>query len=80
MKNRLNKGDYPTARKALALLIEERAAMKSVMRRALTDIDYLLQEGFDTNIDDCVLHGVSQTISDLKDQLEERPFEAEKED
>ena len=74
-----NLGDYPTARKALALLIEERVAMKSVMRHALTVIDHLLQEGFDTNIDDCDMRGVMQTIADLKGQLVERPFEAEEE-
>ena len=44
---------------------------KQIMQRALTDIDYLLKEGFDTNVDDCDMDGVRETIKELKDQLED---------
>lgn len=37
-----------------------------VMLHAYRDIAFLLQEGFDTNVDDCKMAGVEDTIKELK--------------
>ena len=45
--------------------------MKEIMQHALTDIDYLLKEGFDTSVDDCNMDGIKDTIEELREQLRE---------
>ena len=37
----------------------------SICKCALEDLNYLLMEGFDSNIVDCEIDGVKDTISDL---------------
>ena len=44
---------------------------KQTMSHALTDIDYLLKEGFDTSADDCDMDGIKETIEELREQLRE---------
>ena len=44
----------------------QKARMQKVMLHAYRDIDFLLKEGFDTNVDDCEMDGVKDTIQELK--------------
>jgi hypothetical protein len=49
--------------------IPTRFTEHEVMQHALTDIDWLLREGFDTNTDDCEIDGVKDTIDNLKQYI-----------
>ena len=43
--------------------------MKRVLNHALLDIDWLLVHGFDTDVDDCSIPGVRETIEEIKELL-----------
>lgn len=43
--------------------------MKRVLNHALLDIDWLLVHGFDTDVDDCTIPGVRETIEEIKELL-----------
>ena len=45
--------------------------MKQVMLHAYRDIDFLLQKGFDTNVEDCTMDGIKDTIKELKESMGE---------
>jgi len=47
----------------------QKARMQKVMLHAYRDIDFLLKEGFDTNVDACEMDGVKDTIKELKKGL-----------
>ena len=42
---------------------------KRVLSHALLDINWLLVHGFDTNIDECTIPGVRETIEEIKELL-----------
>jgi len=50
----------------LRIYENQKARMQKVMLHAYRDIDFLLKEGFDTNVDDCEMDGVKDTIKELK--------------
>ena len=39
------------------------------LERALMDINWLLVEGFDTNVDDCEILGVRDTIAEIQQAI-----------
>ena len=43
---------------------------QEVMLHAYRDIDFLLQTGFDTNVDDCKIDGIKDTIKELKHYID----------
>ena len=43
--------------------------LKQLLKLAYTDINYLLQEGFDTNVQDCEIIGVKDTIKEIEKEL-----------
>ena len=47
----------------------QKAHMQQVMLHAYRDINFLLKEGFDTNVDDCEIDGVKDTIKELNECL-----------
>ena len=47
----------------------EKAHMQQVILHAYRDINFLLKEGFDTNVDDCEIDGVKDTIKELNECL-----------
>lgn len=51
------------------LRLKEKREFQKVISHAYRDIDFLLQEGFDTNIDDCEMSGVKDTIKEMKECL-----------
>ena len=52
---------------ANARLIAAAPEMYNTCKRALLDINYLLVEYADTNIEECQIEGVKDTINELKD-------------
>ena len=50
----------------LRIYENQKARMQKVMLHAYRDIDFLLKEGFDTNVDACEMDGVKDTIQELK--------------
>ena len=40
-----------------------------LLERVLLDINWLLVEGFDTNVDDCEISGVRDTIAEIKQAI-----------
>ena len=53
----------------LRIYENQKARMQKVMLHAYRDIDFLLKEGFDTNVDDCEMDGVKDTIKELNECL-----------
>ena len=51
------------------LRMKQKLEFQKVILHAYRDIDFLLQEGFDTNADDCEMDGVKNTIKELKECL-----------
>ena len=45
------------------------AVLKQLLKLAYTDINYLLQEGFDTNVQECEIIGVKDTIKEIEKEL-----------
>ena len=45
------------------------AELKQLLKLAYRDIDYLLQEGFDTNVQECEIIGVKDTIKEIEKEL-----------
>ena len=45
--------------------------MKRVLSHALLDINWLLVHGFDTNVDECTIPGVRETIEEIRELLAE---------
>ena len=43
--------------------------LKQLLKLAYTDINYLLKEGFDTNVQDCEIIGVKDTIKEIEKEL-----------
>ena len=52
--------------KYIQTLEESMSLMACVLENALTDINWLLVEGFDTNADECSIDGVGDTIEEIK--------------
>ena len=44
----------------------EKSEWKELLTRIQTDINWLLVEGFDTNIDDCTIEGIRETIAEIR--------------
>ena len=42
----------------------------TLLKRAYLDIDGLLQEGFDTNVNDCQIPGVKDTLEEIRNLIE----------
>jgi len=53
----------------LRIYENQKARMQKVMLHAYRDIDFLLKEGFDTNVDDCEMDGIKDTIKELKEGI-----------
>ena len=47
--------------------------IKVVLRHAYIDMNYLLQEGFDTNVNDCEIDGVKETLEEIRTVLADDP-------
>ena len=45
------------------------AELKQLLKLAYLDINYLLQEGFDTNVKECEIIGVKDTIKEIEKEL-----------
>ena len=45
--------------------------MKRVLSHALLDINWLLVNGFDTDVDKCTIPGVRETIEEIRELLAE---------
>ena len=45
------------------------AELKQLLKLAYTDINYLLQEGFDTNVQECEIIGVKDTIKEIEEVI-----------
>ena len=43
------------------------AELKQLLKLAYTDIDYLLKEGFDSNVQECEMAGVKNTIKEIEE-------------
>ena len=41
--------------------------LKQLLKLAYLDINYLLIEGFDTNVQDCEMDGVKDTIKEIEE-------------
>ena len=46
------------------------AELKQLLKLAYTDIDYLLKEGFDSNVQECEMDGVKDTIKEIEKVIE----------
>ena len=45
------------------------AELKQLLKLAYTDINYLLQEGFDSNVQECEIIGVKDTIKEIEEVI-----------
>ena len=45
------------------------AELKQLLKLAYLDINYLLIEGFDTNVKECEMDGVKDTIKEIEEVL-----------
>ena len=43
--------------------------INATLKNALADINWLLVEGFDTNVDECNMDGVRDTIAEIKQAI-----------
>ena len=44
----------------------DKSGLKHLLKLAYLDIDYLLKEGFDSNVEDCKIDGVKNTINEIE--------------
>ncbi len=51
----------------------------TLLKRAYLDIDGLLQEGFDTNVNDCQIPGVKDTLEEIRNLIEHQCHECGRE-